>query len=510
VLIGKENRTINLIFQKILFNKTRLLFKIILSKNMNISLTNQCFRTIGFSISDILPVKNPFQPINTNFRFHLFQTKSSVMKTFSKFILSLLFAGCTLNTSIAQNIVLKQSNESGIYKKGEQILVTVFLNEMKTDSIILKIRENYSEKISYSKIKYTGDSMPIFSGKFEKPTSLIFEVTAGNKSASTGLVVDAEHFQPGTKRPKDFDKYWENEIRELKNLPVRIKSFPVTIAEAGYSCADIEINCTGPKPARGYFAKPEKALPKSLPIVLFVRAAGVKGDWCQSKPQEALNFAKMGNGALAFDLNAHGMLNGQPQQYYDELEKGELRNYWEIGNENRDEYYFRGMYLRLIRTLDFLTSQPEWDGKRILVIGESQGGGQALAAAGLDERVSAVVATVPAMCDFGGELAGRTGGWPQPFKSNGDTEKMLKTIPYFDVAHLLKNSKATIVTEIGFIDSTCPSVSIYAAINQSKGEKIVFGVPYRGHHLDQKEYQKIWEETVYKPKMKFIEEFLKK
>jgi cephalosporin-C deacetylase-like acetyl esterase len=217
----------------------------------------------------------------------------------------------------------------------------------------------------------------------------------------------------------------------------------------------------------------------------------------------------MGKGALAFDLNAHGMLNGQPQEYYEELEKGELKNYWEIGIESRDDYYFRGMYLRLIRTLDFLTSQPEWDGKRILVIGESQGGGQSLAAAGLDDRVSAVVATVPAMCDFGGELIGRTGGWPQPFKMKGDKDKMLKTIPYFDAAHLLKNSKATLVTEIGFIDTTCPSVSIYAAINQSKGEKIVFGVPYRGHHLNQKEYQKIWEETVYKPKMKFIEEFLK-
>ena len=53
-----------------------------------------------------------------------------------------------------------------------------------------------------------------------------------------------------------------------------------------------------------------------------------------------------------------------------------------------------------MRTLDFLTSQPEWDGKRILVLGESQGGGQSLAAAGLDHRVSAVVATVPAMSDF--------------------------------------------------------------------------------------------------------------
>ena len=424
------------------------------------------------------------------------------------FLNILLIIGLCVISS-GQNIVLKQSNESGIYKKGERIQVSAFLNEIKADSINIKTHENYSEQISIQKMKYSGDAMVVYSGSFQKPTSLIFDVIVDKNTASTGLVVEPEHFQPGTDRPKDFDKFWKAEKKALRALPIEVKYIPVNNIEPGYSCSDIEINCTGPKPARGYFAKPVDAKPKSLPIVLFVRAAGVKGDWCQSKPRDALNYAKMGNGALAFDLNAHGMLNGQPQEYYDELEKGELKNYWEIGIENRNDYYFRGMYLRLIRTLDFLTSQPQWDGKRILVIGESQGGGQALAAVGLDERVSVAVATVPAMCDFGGELVGRTGGWPQPFKFKGDKDKMLKTIPYFDAAHLLKNSKATIFTEIGFIDTTCPSVSIYAAINQSKGEKIVFGVPYRGHHLNQKEYQKTWEETVYKPKMKFIEEFLK-
>ena len=67
-----------------------------------------------------------------------------------------------------------------------------------------------------------------------------------------------------------------------------------------------------------------------------------------------MKYAKMGKGALAFDLNAHGMLNGQPQEYYDKLEEGELNHYREQGVESRDTYYFKGMYLRLMRTLDFL------------------------------------------------------------------------------------------------------------------------------------------------------------
>ena len=422
---------------------------------------------------------------------------------------SILFFTGLVNFSIAQNIVITQSNESGIYNKGDLIEVTVLLTEIEADSVTLITRKNFNIQAKKVKLKYSGEKLELFNGSFSEPTSMVFEVHANGEFASTGLVVDPENFQTGTRRPKDFDKFWKQEKKTLRSLPMEVKAKHVENPEEGFQCSDIEINCTGPKPARGYFALPKSSKLKSLPIVLFVHAAGVKGSWCLARPETAINYAKKGNGALAFDLNAHGMLNGQPQEYYDNLEEGELKGYYYQGIESREEYYFRGMYLRLVRTLDFLCSQPEWDGERIIVIGESQGGGQALAAAGLDKRVSAAIATVPAMCDWGGPEAGKRAGWPQPFSQKGDEQKMLKTLPYFDVAHLLKNSKATLVTEIGFVDYTCPSNSIYAAINQSKGEKIVFGVPYRGHHLDQKQFQKTWEETVYRPKMKFIEEFLK-
>jgi cephalosporin-C deacetylase-like acetyl esterase len=430
------------------------------------------------------------------------------MKIFNSLFLIVLFFVTSLLNANAQVISIKQSNKSGIYKSGENIRVTIFSEGLASDSISVRILKNYNE-IQNQKIKYFGDSLVIFNENPDESVSMIFEVRVADHLVSTGLVVDPEKFQPGTNRPKDFRKYWKNEKKKLSALPMEVKTETIENTEKGFECSNIEINCTGPKPVRGYFAKPKNAAPKSLPIVLFVHAAGVKGSWCLSQPETAVNYAKMGNGALAFDLNAHGMLNGQPQKYYDDLEAGELKGYFYRALEYREEFYFRGMYLRLMRTLDFLTSQPEWDGKRIIVIGESQGGGQALAAAGLDNRVSATVATVPAMCDWGGTLAGRKGGWPQPFSQPGDKQKMLQTLPYFDTAHLLKNSKATIVTEIGFIDYTCPSNSIYSAINQSNGEKIVLGVPYRGHQLDQKQFQKIWEETVYQPKMKFIEDFLK-
>ncbi len=420
----------------------------------------------------------------------------------------LFFTVCFCSALSGQNIILKQTNETGIYKSGDKIRVTLFLHDKTADSVTVKIQRNFSEG-SFRYLKYTGDSLEIFNETLKEQSTLVFEVTSKSKSASIGLIVDPEKFKPATKRPVDFEKYWKSQKKILRALPLIVKSVPVKNTAIGYSCVDMEINCTEPKPARGYFAKPRSSKPKSLPIVIYFHAAGVKGDWCRSEPGNAMRYAKMGKGALSFDLNAHGMLNGQPDQYYNHLDSFDLNNYAQKGLENRDEIYFRGIYLRLIRTIDFLTAQPEWDGKRIVVIGESQGGGQSFIAAGLDKRVSAVVATVPAMCDWGGTLVGRKGSWPYPFATKNDKQKMLSVLPYFDAAHVLKGSKATIVVEIGLIDQTCPSSAIYAALNQAKGKKIIFAVPYRGHHLTQADYKEIWEKTVNKPKEEFLCDYLR-
>jgi cephalosporin-C deacetylase-like acetyl esterase len=113
------------------------------------------------------------------------------------------------------------------------------------------------------------------------------------------------------------------------------------------------------------------------------------------------------------------------------------------------------------------------------------------------------------MCDWTGSLAGRMGGWPQPLEADADREKMLKTLPYFDAANILKRSKAIIFSEIGLIDMTCPASSVFTAINQAKGKKIIYAVPYRAHHQPSNEMTEIWQERVYKPREIFINEYIK-
>ena len=423
---------------------------------------------------------------------------------------SALFILLNAALTLSQPVLLEQSNASGIYEMGEKTEIYLLRGNL-NDTVNFTVLKNNKEVIEKKAVIIEKDKQLLFSSVFDSPCTVMLQAKYKEEMASIGFAVDPEHIQPGTYMPDDFKTFWKQQKKMLNALPWEVKSTPVLngVIPDGFICSDIEINCLGSKPARGYYVKPSGAAPKSLPGVLLVHAAGVKGSWCRSEPSNALRYAK--SAAICFDLNAHGMLNGQPEEYYDQLEKGELKNYWIQGVISREDFYFRGMYLRLLRAIDFLARQPEWDGKRILVIGESQGGGQALAAAGLDSRITAVVAIVPAMCDWLGAFAERRGGWPQIAESDEAREQAMKTLPYFDAVNLLEGSRATIFTEIGFVDITCPPASVYSAVNRAKGRRIIYGVPYRAHHqpVAGSELDKIWQEDVYKPRQNFITNYLK-
>jgi cephalosporin-C deacetylase-like acetyl esterase len=115
------------------------------------------------------------------------------------------------------------------------------------------------------------------------------------------------------------------------------------------------------------------------------------------------------------------------------------------------------------------------------------------------------------MCDFMGALAGRRGGWPQPFENNEAKEEMKRVLPYFDDAMILKGSRAQIFCEVGLIDLTCPPASVLAALNQSKGKKMIYAVPFRGHQTAPfaQAKNKLWQEQFYKPREEFINNYLK-
>lgn len=433
------------------------------------------------------------------------------MKHFIPLITILLACSAQLS---AQNIRLAINHDDGVYRLGENVKVTCIAKELPHDTLTINIYSN-NQKRQTTRILPADKQFTVLEQPFDSTCAITVELLGSNKlKESVGFVVAPEGFKAGYDEPADLMAYWDNQKRLLKALPMQVKTHTLEVPQkykGQYICQDVEINCLGPTPVRGYVAKPVNAKKKSLPIIILCRAAGISGNWCRCQVGECVSNAALGNGALSLDINAHGFLNAQDDAYYKMLEQGMLKDYYEHNAADRESYYFKGMYLRLLRAIEYLTQQPEWDGKRILVIGESQGGGQAFAAAGLDPRVSAIAVHVPAMQDLGGARKGRRSGWPHPIENhrNIDSGMLDATLPYFDGALLIRHSKAEIYCEMGLIDTTCPPSGVWASLNGAPGKKTIRCVPFRTHSWPSGEWYKIWNEKYLQPRLQYINDYLK-
>lgn len=390
--------------------------------------------------------------------------------------------------SIKENVKFRINSEDGIYAKGEPVKVIADVSAVPEGETILRIFKNGVKKPVKSKkiVLQEGENVILEESYDETVAMMITMASKEDKKdkAYVGWVVAPEGFTPGFEEPSDLMTWWGKEIAKMRKLKMKAKVTPVDMCEGKdadkFEAFDLEVNCVGDAPVRGYMVRPKDAAKGSLPIIIYVHGAGVKGPSNRSSVKTAWGDARRGSGAIAVDLNAHGMLNGQPQSYYDALNEGELAGYATREPETRDNYYFKGMFLRLQRLVDYLVKDPAWDGKHIIVRGGSQGGAQTAFIASMDPRITTAVMTVPAMLDQGGSLQGRRSTWPGVTDKYGMESAAGKVCPYFDPALMLKYAKANFWIELGLFDETCPPANVYAGINQIKSPKEVHTFQ-RGH-----------------------------
>lgn len=275
--------------------------------------------------------------------------------------------------------------------------------------------------------------------------------------------------QPLQTEPADFDAFWAAGKAELAAIPMdaRLTLLPERCT-ARVNVYHVSFRTIGPSwtkvPARMYGILCEPVAPGRYPAILRTPGAGVRpyaGDQGSAE-----------RGAITLEIGVHGIPVDQPQEIYDALAAGPLNGYWSFNLDDRQAYYFRRIYLGCLRANDFLVSRPQWDGRRLMVLGASQGGQLAIATAALDPRVTGVSATHPAFCDVAAELHGRAGGWPHPFQPGGDgrpslhaTPAKIATAAYYDTVNFARRIRVPGFYNWGYNDEVCPPTSTFAAYN---------------------------------------------
>jgi cephalosporin-C deacetylase-like acetyl esterase len=389
----------------------------------------------------------------------------------------------------AQTVQLATDKQDGIYKAGEEVVFTIQAIEnekpvagkkiaytLKTDGqkpvqeAVISTEEPLKLKSPLNKPGWTWVSVALLddAGK-----------TVPKSQKQLGAMIAPEEIRPGAEEPKDFDAFWAEQRKELDKVPVKATLSDAGIIKQGgqdYQCYDVKVDCVGLTPVSGYLTIPVNAKPETLKAMVSYHGAGVRSAAKIATPN-----------AIRFDINAHGIINGQSAEFYQNLNRDNLVGYPTRNPGDRNKFYFREMFLRIMRSLDYIKTRPEWDGKTLIVYGSSQGGAQALVAAALDPQVTLSVSCVHALSDHGGILAERESGWPRLISLNKDGKavnpKIAETAGYYDCANFAKRIKAETWMSAGLIDSTCVPTSVYAAYNSLPADtkKGIHVMPAKGH-----------------------------
>lgn len=377
---------------------------------------------------------------------------------------------------------LQINRSDGIYSTGKTVKVypVVFANTsiLASGTVQWELTEYVGNKVTSGSIELgIGAALYV---EAKEPASYLCEVTfkpekSDDIKVSIGFVVEPDKFTPSWEIPADFDDFWIKQKQRLAEVPLQPQL--VQIKAEGCNAFDITVPCVDDVSTSGLFLMPKDSPPGSCPAIITLHGAGVQGAVFNS----IIPFVS--KGYIALDINAHGLPNLLQADFYSEIAEKNLANY-RIRNfcdESPDNIYFVNMFLRVKRAIDFMASRPEWDGRNIFLVGSSQGGFQALAGAYLDDRVTAIVAAVPAGSNI------LEGGWPSSAglaSLESDKKFLKKNIPYVDGISFASRLEIPVALTVGLIDSTCPPIGVFSVYNACKGKKVIFANPETGHARD--------------------------
>ena len=329
-------------------------------------------------------------------------------------------------------------------------------------------------------------------GKMDQPGFYRVDVTAHvdgkNYRGACAAAFSPEKLQPSTVMPSDFKTFWENSIKEARYtdleptkrlLPERCTK-DVNVYEVSFNSVRVGARTFG------ILCIPTKE--GNYPALLRVPGAGVRpyeGDvWTASQ------------GVITLEIGIHGIPVTMEQNVYDNLHNGALNCYWNFGNNNRDQSYYKRVVLGCIRAIDYIEQFTPWNGKQLGVTGSSQGGFLSLATAGLDQRVTCYAPVHAALCDHTNSFKKRACGWPHYFYENASKEESAEVVTsrYYDgvnFARLITNKQRGWFS-FGYCDDVVPPTTAWATYNIVTGPKEISPYQATWHFWFQEQWDE-WE-----------------
>lgn len=411
----------------------------------------------------------------------------------SFFILSLCFQGIAQPARQLVQVIVTPDKSDWTYEKGDQaqFQIMVLKNNVPLEGIDVKysigpeLMDAWEEKTITLKKGITTITAKQFKEAGFLRCRASVEVDGKTYSSYATAGFSPEQIQPTTTLPPDFEQFWEEAKGQLAKIPV--KPVLTLIPERCTDKVDVyHVSIDNIKgKIYGILCKP-KAEGK-YPAILHVPGAGIRSYYGDIWSAE--------NGMITFQVGIHGIPVNLEQKVYDNLGSGALNGYQTANLDDRDNYYYKRVYLGCVRAVDFIESLDCFNGRDIAVTGGSQGGALSIITAALDSRINYLAAFYPALSDLTGYLHGRAGGWPHMFRDNFTNKpEKVETSKYYDVVNFARFVKVPGWYSWGYNDNVCPPTSMHAAYNVIPGPKelLLFQETQHWTFSEQQELKNNW------------------
>ncbi|MEV7176937.1 acetylxylan esterase [Kitasatospora sp. NPDC093679] len=281
--------------------------------------------------------------------------------------------------------------------------------------------------------------------------------------------------------PADFDAFWRKTLDEARAAGGDTAAVPVPTGLTTVDTFDVTFPGYAGEPVRAWLRLPRGADGPLPAVVQYVGYGGGRGHVLENLVWACAGFAH-----LQMDSRGQGSVWSRGDTPDSGPAGPQVPGVMTRGIEDPHDYYYRRLFTDAVRAVDAVRTLPQVDPDRVAVLGNSQGGGTALATAGLVPDLAAVVAHVPFLCDFPRAVVVTDA---HPFREiadylathRGHDEQVHRTLSYVDGVNFAARAGAPARFSAALMDQTVPPSTVFAAHNAYAGPKEIDVWRYNGH-----------------------------
>jgi len=295
-------------------------------------------------------------------------------------------------------------------------------------------------------------------------------------------LAELREYRPQRTEPADFDSFWTDTLKAARARPVALEHEAVDIGLRLIAVDDVTFAGYDGQPIKGWLLRPADA---TGPLPCIVEYCGYGGG--RGLPHEQLFWASAGYAHFLMDTRGQGggwRVGATPD---DAAGAGpSINGYMTRGIQSPDTYYYRRLYTDAVRAVEAARVHPFVDETEIYVRGGSQGGGIAIAVAGLLPGLSGLIADVPFLQHFR-RATEITDSYPYKeiaaflATQRDKVDEVFNTLSYFDGVNFAARATAPALYSAALMDDVCPPSTVFASFNHYAGPKEITVHPYNGH-----------------------------